>query len=145
MLSMTPATAHLAVYDTYAGWEFSHPLAELHTGRYTGGPWQIVTVAESPTPITTMAGLRVQPDTVLSELDPVASDLLVLPGAELWDTGGGTEFAAAAARFLDAGVPVVATCGATAGLASEQTLEAYEGVFHRADPAAFPALMQASA
>ena len=28
------------------------------------------------------------------------------------------------------------------GLASTETLEAYEGVFHRADPAAFPALMQ---
>jgi hypothetical protein len=27
------------------------------------------------------------------------------------------------------------------GLASTETLEAYEGVFHRADPAAFPALM----
>jgi hypothetical protein len=29
------------------------------------------------------------------------------------------------------------------GLASRETLDAYEGVFHRADPAAFPALMQA--
>jgi hypothetical protein len=28
------------------------------------------------------------------------------------------------------------------GLASDRTLEAYEGVFHRADPAAFPTLMQ---
>jgi hypothetical protein len=28
------------------------------------------------------------------------------------------------------------------GLASERTLEAYEGVFHRADPAAFPVLME---
>jgi hypothetical protein len=30
------------------------------------------------------------------------------------------------------------------GLASDGTLEAYEGVFHRGDPAAFPALMQAT-
>jgi hypothetical protein len=28
------------------------------------------------------------------------------------------------------------------GLASPETLEAYEGVFHRADPASFPTLMQ---
>ena len=110
-------------------------------------------------------------------------------------------------RFLDAGVPVAAICGATAGLAragllderrhtsaaaeylaatgyaggdlyvderavvdrdlitagpqspvqfaraalhrlglaSDQTLEAYEAVFHRGDPAAFPVLMQAAA
>lgn len=112
---------------------------------------------------------------------------------------------AVAARFLDAGVPVAAICGATAGLAragllndhahtsaapeylaatgytggahyrdsravidgdlitagpqspvqfacavlrrlglaSEDVLQAYEGVFHQADPAAFPALMAA--
>jgi hypothetical protein len=31
------------------------------------------------------------------------------------------------------------------GLASERTLQAYEGVFHAADPAAFPVLMQAQA
>jgi putative intracellular protease/amidase len=29
------------------------------------------------------------------------------------------------------------------GLASEQTLEAYEALFHRGDPTAFPILMQA--
>jgi hypothetical protein len=29
------------------------------------------------------------------------------------------------------------------GLASETALDAYEGVFYRADPAAYPALMQA--
>jgi hypothetical protein len=29
------------------------------------------------------------------------------------------------------------------GLASDRTLEAYEGLFHRADATAFPVLMQA--
>jgi putative intracellular protease/amidase len=122
----------------------------------------------------------------------------------MWDAGGGEAFAAAG-RFLEAGVPVAAICGATAGLAragllddrnhtsaaaeylaatgyagadryvderavvdgdlitagpqspvefacaalrrlglaSERTLEAYEALFHRGDPAAFPVLMQA--
>jgi putative intracellular protease/amidase len=209
MLSMSP-TAHLALYDTLADWEVGHLLVELRTGRFTGTPWQIVTVAETREPITTMGGLRVLPDTLLGDLDPAASDLLVLPGAELWDRadqgwGEGGAFAAAAARFLDAGVPVAAICGATAGLAraglldqrrhtsaaaeylaatgyaggdfyvderavvdgdlvtagpqspvqfaratlarlglaSDRTLEAYEALFHRADPAGFPVLMQA--
>jgi putative intracellular protease/amidase len=167
----------------------------------------VVTVAESLEPITTMGGVRMVPDTLLADLDPADSDLLVLPGADMWDAGGGQAFAAAAARFLDAGVPVAAICGATAGLAragllderahtsaaaeylaatgyagadryvdrravvdgdlitagpqspvqfatatlqrlglaSERTLDSYEGVFHRADPAAFPALMQGAA
>jgi putative intracellular protease/amidase len=201
----TSTTAHLGIYNTLADWEVGHLLVELRTGRFTGISWNIVTVAESLEPITTMGGLRVQPDMVLDDLDPASSNLLILPGADIWDAGGGGAFAAAAARFLDAGVPVAAICGATAGLAragllddrrhtsaaagylmatgyvgedhyvderavvdgylitagpqspvqfacatlrrlglmSERTLVAYEDVFHGADAAAFPVLMQA--
>jgi putative intracellular protease/amidase len=201
---MSTRTAHLAIYDGLADPEVGHLLAELHTGRFTGAPFDVVTVAEQRTPITTMGGLRLTPDILLAELDSADSDLLVLPGSEMWDAGGGGAFAAAAGRFLGAGVLVAAICGATAGLAragllddrrhtsaaaeylaatgyagggryvderavvdrdlitagpqspvqfaratlgrlglaSTATLEAYEGVFHRADPAAFPALMQ---
>jgi putative intracellular protease/amidase len=204
MLSMT-RTAHVALYDTLADWEVGHLLVELRTGRFTGDPWRVVTVGASADPITTMGGLRVLPDQTLAELDPAASDLLILPGADLWDEGHGDEFAAAAREFLDAGVPVAAICGATAGLAragllderrhtsaapeylaatgyaggdhyvderavadrdlvtagpqspvqfsratlahldlaSDETLEAYETVFHRGDPSGYPVLMQA--
>jgi putative intracellular protease/amidase len=194
----------LALYDTLADWEVGHLLVELRTGRFTGTPFEITTVAESLAPVRTMGGLRIVPDLLLGDLDPHSSDLLILPGAEMWDVGGGVEFARMAGRFLDAGVAVAAICGATAGLAraglldhrahtsaapeylaatgyaggdryvaeravvdgnlitagpqspvqfaratlqqlglaSEVTLDAYEGVFHRADPAAFPVLMQ---
>jgi putative intracellular protease/amidase len=202
---MSTRTAHLAVYDTLAEMEVGHLLTELHTGRFTDASFEVVTVAESHDPVTTMGGVRWVPDMLLADLDPADSDLLVLPGAEMWDAGGGDAFAAAAGRFLDAGVPVAAICGATAGLAraglldgrrhtsaaaeylamtgyaggdryvqeravvdgdlvtagpqspvqfaratlgrlglaSPEVLDAYEGVFHRADPAAFPLLMQA--
>jgi len=198
-------TAHLAIYDTLADWEVGYLLVELRTGRFTGTPWNIVTVAESRKAITTMGGVRILPDMELNDLQPASSNLLILPGADVWDAGGGQPFAKIAARFLDAGVPVAAICGATAGLAraglldnrqhtsaaaeylkatgyagddyyvderavvegdlitagpqspvqfaratlgrlglaSEQTLEAYEALFHRGDPTAFPILMQA--
>jgi putative intracellular protease/amidase len=204
---MNEHTAHLALYDSLADWEVGHLLVELHTGRFTGTRFEVVTVAETLDPVTTMGGVRMLPDLALADLDPTDSDLLILPGATMWDAGGGQAFAATAARFLDAGVPVAAICGATAGLAraglldrrrhtsadpaylaatgyaggdryvdqravvdgdlvtagpqspvqfaratlarlglaSEPTLEAYEAVFSRGDPAAFPALMQAQA
>jgi putative intracellular protease/amidase len=123
MLSMSHRTAHVAIYDNLSDWETGHLLAELRTGRFTGVPFEIVTVAESAAPITTMGGLRVVPDTLLADFDPAASDLLVLPGAAMWDMGGGEAFAAAAARCLDAGVPVAAICGATAGLARAGLLD----------------------
>ena len=198
-------TAHVAIHDGLADWEAGHLLAELRTGRFTGTRFEVVTVAESLEPVTTMGGVRILPDVVLADLDPAGSDLLVLPGGELWDAGGGAAFAEAAERFLAAGVPVAAICGATAGLAragllddrahtsaapeylamsgyagghryvdaraavdgdlitagpqspvqfsratlarlglaSEETLEAYETVFHRGDPSGYPVLMQA--
>jgi putative intracellular protease/amidase len=80
-------------------------------------------VAESREPITTMGGLRILPDLVLDDLDPASSNLLILPGADMWDAGGGGAFAAAAAQFLDAGVPVAAICGTTAGLARAGLLD----------------------
>jgi len=203
---MNTPIAHLAVYDSLADWEVGHLLVELRTGRFTGTPWDVVTVAETREPVTTMGGVRILPDALLDDLDTADSNLLILPGATMWDAGGGAAFAAAAARFLDAGVPVAAICGATAGLtraglldtrrhtsaaaeylaatgyaggdryvneravvdgdlvtagpqspvqfaratlgrlglATDRTLEAYEGVFHRADPTAFPLLMQAT-
>jgi putative intracellular protease/amidase len=202
---MNKHTVHLALYDTLADWEVGYLLVELHTGRFTGTGFEVVAVAESPEPITTMGGVRMVPDMVLADLEPAGSDLLVLPGAAMWEAGGGQAFAAAAARFLDAGVPVAAICGATAGLAragllderdhtsaaagslaatgsgggghyveeravvdgdlitagpqspvqfaraalarlglaSQDTLEAYEGVFSRGDPAAYASLLQA--
>src|SRR6185503_20355454 len=123
MLSMAAATAHLCIYDTLADWEVGYLLVELRTGRFTGKLWNIVTVAESREPITTMGGLRIVPDMVLDDLDPAESNLLILPGADIWDPGGGRAFAAAAAHFLEAGVPVAAICGATAGLARAGLLD----------------------
>src|SRR4051795_2500247 len=107
------STAHFAVFDTLADWEAGHLLAELRTGRFTGTPFDVVTVGETTAPVTTMGGVRLLPDVALADADPAASALLVLPGADLWDAGGGDAFAAAADRWLAAGVPVAAICGAT--------------------------------
>lgn len=202
------STASIAIFDSLADWEPGHLLAELRTGRFTGQPFTIVAVAETLDPVTTMGGLTLLPDAVVADVDPDDVDLLILPGAEIWDDGGGA-FTELAARFLDAGKVVAAICGATYGLARDGLLErrrhtsaaaeylagsgyggghlhedsraviddagllvtagpdspvqfalatltalgliteplreAYEAVFHGADPSAYPALMQAAA
>ncbi|MFG2641259.1 DJ-1/PfpI family protein [Streptomyces sp. NPDC048370] len=113
-------TVHLAVYDTLADWETGHATAWLARSGFTVrtvGP-----VADKP--VTTVGGTRILPDLSLEDLRPEESALLILPGADLWDTGDDlAPFAAAARRFLDAGVPVAAICGATAGLAREGLLD----------------------
>lgn len=57
------------------------------------------------------------PDLTLAEISPAQSALLLLPGGDTWDEGGNGEAAEKALKFLRAGVPVAAICGATAGLA----------------------------
>lgn len=116
---MTSTTVHLAVYDTFADWEPGFATAHLTQHGHT-----VRTVGPTTAPVTTMGGLRVQPDLALDELDPRGSSLLLLTGASLWDTGDDlAPFARAARTFLDAGVPVAAICGATAGLAREGLLD----------------------
>ncbi|MEV0491254.1 DJ-1/PfpI family protein [Streptomyces atratus] len=116
---MTRKIVHLAVYDSYADWETGHTTAYLARNGFT-----VRTVGPTTDPVTTLGGLRVQPDLALADVRPEDSALLILTGADLWD--GGDElapFARTARTFLDAGVPVAAICGATAGLAREGLLD----------------------
>jgi putative intracellular protease/amidase len=116
---MTRKTVHLAVYDTFADWETGHTTAHLTRNGFT-----VQTVGPTTDPVVTMGGVRVQPDLALADLDPADSALLILTGADLWDMGDDlAPFAAEARAFLDAGVPVAAICGATAGLAREGLLD----------------------
>ncbi|MEV8018793.1 DJ-1/PfpI family protein [Streptomyces sp. NPDC086554] len=117
---MSRKPVHLAVYDTLADWEPGHATAWLARDGY-----EIRTVAAGSTDlVTTIGGMRVKPDLTLAELRPEDSSLLILPGADLWDTGDDlAPFARTARAFLDAGVPVAAICGATAGLAREGLLD----------------------
>ncbi|TGA85066.1 DJ-1/PfpI family protein [Streptomyces sp. MZ04] len=119
---MSRKPVHLAVYDTLADWEPGYATAYLARSGH-----EIRTVAAgspSPETVTTVAGVRIKPDMSLADLRPEDSSLLILPGADLWDTGDDlAPFARTARAFLDAGVPVAAICGATAGLAREGLLD----------------------
>jgi putative intracellular protease/amidase len=116
---MSRKPVHLAVYDTYADWETGHATAYLARAGY-----EIRTVGPSREPVTSIGGLRVQPADALDDVRPDDSSLLILPGADLWDTSDQlAPFARKAREFLAAGVPVAAICGATAGLAREGLLD----------------------
>lgn len=117
---------HLAVYNTLADWETGHATAHIRSERFQREPgrFEIVTVGLTAEPVTTMGGVRIVPDITLDQLSPQDSALLILAGADLWDMGGElAPFAAKAAEFLDAGVPVAAICGAVAGLARAGLLD----------------------
>lgn len=115
----TRKPVHLAVYDTLADWETGHATAHLARAGFP-----VRTVGPTTAPVTSIGGLRIQPDLALADLSPEDSALLILPGADFWDTTDDlAPFARTARAFLDAGVPVAAICGATAGLAREGLLD----------------------
>ncbi len=94
-------------------------MAHLGLGdwRADGFSYRIMLVAETSRPIVTKAGIRLRPDVSLKDVRPENSAMLILPGADTWLAGENAPFVDAASRFLDAGVPVAAICGATVGLA----------------------------
>jgi putative intracellular protease/amidase len=116
-------TAHILLIDQLADWEPGYLLTELHTGRFTGEPWNVVGVAATTDPVRTMGGMRWVPEATLEDIGPAGSDLLILPGGLGWRPEVEAPPMRTAARFLDAGVPVAAICGATEALARAGLLD----------------------
>ena len=111
-----PQTVHLLVFDTLAAWEPGFVVAGLNNpqGQKVPGRFRVRTVAVTREPVTTIGGVRIQPDFSLDQVEPDASAMLILPGGESWDRGGNVEAVEKATAFLAAGTPVAAICGATA-------------------------------
>ncbi len=150
--SPTAATVHLAVYDTLADWQPGTAVAHLvgHPWRQrTPGRFSLRTVGPTREPVVTTGGVRILPDLALDQLEPADSAMLILPGADAWvplyDVRAARDacvdepdllsaFARKAHAFVDAGVPVAAIGGATAGLARVGLLDERS---HTSDMVAF--------
>lgn len=111
---------HLFAFDSLADWEPGFAIAGINNPQHQRRPgrYRVQVVSPGGRPVTTIGGVRIQPEAALETLTPEASAMLILPGGEVWDTAGGNAAAVEVARtFLAAGTPVAAICGATAGLA----------------------------
>ncbi|WP_405059004.1 DJ-1/PfpI family protein [Kribbella sp. NBC_01505] len=128
-------TVHLAVYDSLADWEVGFVTAHINNGAWHQEPgrFRMRTVSAGSEPVTTMGGLRVLPDSVLAELRPADSAMLILPGNELWPTEAYAPYVEKAREFLNAGVPVAAICGATGALALAGVLDDREHTSNAAE------------
>jgi putative intracellular protease/amidase len=123
---MTRETVHLFVLDTMADWEAAYAIASINKPAYQKQPdrLRVQTVGPGDSAVRTMGGVRIVPDLALADLRPADSLMLILPGADAWDNGEHDEAVEKAREFLEAGVPVAAICGATAGLARHGLLDA---------------------
>jgi putative intracellular protease/amidase len=122
---MKPQTVHLYVFDTLADWEPGYAIAGLNNPAFQARPgrYRVATVGARKAPVVSIGGLSILPELTLDELAPQDSAMLILPGGESWDQGQNAEASELARRFLQAGVPVAAICGATSGLARAGLLD----------------------
>jgi putative intracellular protease/amidase len=116
---MHTANVHLFVFDTMADWEAAFAIAAINDtqAQTVSGHYRVVTAAASLAPITTMGGVRIQPDVTLDEVTSESSAMLILPGGHAWEGGGNNGALQLASQFIASGVPVAAICAATLALA----------------------------
>lgn len=123
---MNKTTIHVYLPQGFADWEVGHAMAYLnrHPHQPLPTPYTVRTVGETRDPVRSMGGLTLLPELTLDEVQPSGSALLILPGGSSWDAEGNAAAAEKARAFVEAGVPVAAICGATAGLARAGLLDA---------------------
>ena len=119
-------TIYVYVLDTLADWEMGHVISELNSGRFFKKDSQrvmLTTVSDSKEPIKTMGGLTVVPDCVIDDIVVSETSVLLLPGADTWNTPKHRAIIKKAEELLDVGATVCAICGATAALADHGLLD----------------------
>jgi putative intracellular protease/amidase len=122
---MRANAVHLFVFDTMADWEAAFAIAAINNPQFqrVPGRYRVVTVGLSREPVTTIGGVRIQPDIALQEVSPLASSMLILPGGQSWEYGANAAAIEMTRRFIAYCIPVAAICGATLALAKAGLLD----------------------
>ena len=122
---MNQQPVHLFVFDSMADWEPAFAIAGINNPRFQRNPgrYRVVTAGPTREPITTMGGVRIQPDIALSDIEPGRSAMLILPGGDTWESFSNMEALDLARVFFIESIPIAAICGATFALARTGILD----------------------
>jgi putative intracellular protease/amidase len=118
-------TVHLLVFDTMADWEPAFAIAGINNPEFQLQPdrYDLKTISAGRKSVTTIGGVRIEPDLSLEDVSADASAMLILPGGKSWETGANPEAIELARSFLAADKPVAAICAATLALARAGLLD----------------------
>lgn len=112
--------AYTLLFDGYADWELGHVLPELRRLCKI----DVVTVGFTDKPVTSMGGLTVIPDTVISKINPEDVFIFILPGGHMWEDAYPVKETEELLHTMEkAKVPIAAICAAT-------TVVAKTGLLH---------------
>lgn len=109
----------VALQDDFADWE---PALLMAVARaYLG--CEVLTASPDGRPVTSMGGLKVQPDLRFDEIEAGAFDALVIPGGMAWEKGSAFDFAPLARAFRAENKVVAGICAAASALAATGLLD----------------------
>lgn len=111
---------YLVVVDTLADWEIGYLTAELHSRRLFADPardFSLLKAGIDRSEVHSMGGIAYTPDVAIDEIVLQNDDVLLLPGADVWESESASPILELARDVLDRGYRVAAICGATVGLA----------------------------
>ena len=112
--------AHVLLLDGYADWDAALALCEINEQ----GKHEVVTLGLSKNPVRSMGGLKVTPDVELSQVDPTATAIFIMPGAAICeDARRLQEVEDLLVRLHDAGAAIAAICAAVLPLARAGLLD----------------------
>ena len=101
------------VFDGLADWEPALALCEINKS----GKFEIITVGFSDRMITTMGGLKVQPDVTLDQIKQDEAAILIIPGGPMWEQQAREDITGLVRQLHAGGVVIAAICGATLEIA----------------------------
>jgi putative intracellular protease/amidase len=104
--------------EGFADWEMAQLMA---SGRSYFG-FEIVAATPDGATVTSMGGLRLQPDTAIGGLVPAQFDGLAICGGTSWEKGNAPDLTAVVTAFAGADRVVAGICAATLALARAGTL-----------------------
>lgn len=103
--------------DTMADWEYGYLLAGFAMAeQQTPRRFRVLVASADGRAVTSMGGLRVDPEAALTDLRTADVGAVLMPGAMTWDSGHEAVLTLAA-DVLAAGGVAAGICGATYGLA----------------------------
>jgi putative intracellular protease/amidase len=119
---MKEAICYLFVCNGFSDWEPALAIANLKKHfNFT-----IRSFSLDGKPIRTMGNLQIQPDCAMREVDATTTDLLLLPGGDVWEQGGNLEIAPLVKAISAAEKTIAAICGATVFMANNGYLDSIE-------------------
>jgi len=107
------------LFNGFSDWEIAYLSPEIKKSE----EFDLIYFSKDGNPVSSMGGLHVLPDMLLSEINVEDVYMIVLPGGTAWEKGENDEINLLTKTLFDKGKTIAAICAATTYLAKQGFLD----------------------